>query len=549
MSISGLFSIAKTALFTSRQAIETTAHNVANAATPGYSRQRVILENIPTGAIIGMGASGKGVRIDGIERMYDTFINLQLRAEKSGLSYWDAYSKGFQKIEDIFNEADAVGISSAITEFFGAWQGVSQHPEEHAQRMLLIGKAEHLCMRINRAYGSLDNIRTELFRGSQNLAAEINIITAGIAALNEKIAMSPGALDLMDHRDGLLKELNQKVRVTAFRDDFGRYSVLAGGTPLVEGAMAYEMKVTIDGERNIQFHIALPHEERDITNGIIDGRAKAIIDLVNTEIPSLMNKLNVFAVNLTDKVNFHHRQGYGLDSSTGNNFFGSLATIDDPLYGGTVTSVSIIDAHAFSHDQFEIHFTATVPEDYADYEIRNLTTGESITLQPGDFHLGDGYRTLEFSGIKVRIDNEMTAQETFIVQINSDAARTMALEITDPAMVAAAQDPQMIPGDNRNATEIADLINQQIIAGSGALDFYRAIVSDVGVEALSADRELRFQNTVVEALERRREEISGVSLDEEAANLIKHQMSFEAAAKMVRIADELLMTLMNMAGR
>jgi flagellar hook-associated protein 1 FlgK len=107
----------------------------------------------------------------------------------------------------------------------------------------------------------------------------------------------------------------------------------------------------------------------------------------------------------------------------------------------------------------------------------------------------------------------------------------------------------MLPGDNRNARAIADLINQRIIAGTTPVDYYRSIVADAGVEAMSAKTSLRFYNTLVEELERKRQEISGVSLDEEAANLIKYQKLFEAGARMIRVADELLETLINMVGR
>ncbi|MDI6729351.1 MAG: flagellar hook-associated protein FlgK, partial [Thermodesulfovibrionales bacterium] len=186
MAVLGLFDIGKTALLTTRRALDTTAHNIANASTPGYTRQDVVFQNIPTGTITSVGMTGRGVSITEIKRMYDAFTTLQVRTEKSNFSYWDAYQKSILKVENIFNEASDTGISPVITDFFNAWQEVSQNPEGYAQRTLLIKKAEYLTSRISRAYSSIDDERTELFKSSQSLVDEVNSIAKKIADLNEQ---------------------------------------------------------------------------------------------------------------------------------------------------------------------------------------------------------------------------------------------------------------------------------------------------------------------------------------------------------------------------
>ncbi|HMK44980.1 MAG TPA: flagellar basal body rod C-terminal domain-containing protein, partial [Dissulfurispiraceae bacterium] len=104
-------------------------------------------------------------------------------------------------------------------------------------------------------------------------------------------------------------------------------------------------------------------------------------------------------------------------------------------------------------------------------------------------------------------------------------------------------------GDNGNARLIADLINQTIVSGVKPLDYYQSIVSDIGVKASSAKTSSNAQQTVVDQLEQRRQEFSGVSLDEEAANLLKFQKSYEAGAKMITVADDLLTSLLNLVGK
>lgn len=571
MATIGLFDIGRTTLLTARRALDTTAHNVANSATPGYTRQEAILENIPSGAMIGTGVSGRGVRTVEVRRMYDALTSLQLMTEKSNLSYWNAYQKGAIKIENIFNEARDTGINPAITAFFNSWHEVAQNPEGHTQRTLLLKNAEFLSLRINMAHQSLSGLRSEIFKSSQSLVNEVNSITSRIADLNERIASSPGALDLKDQRDHLLERLNQIVRVTTFEDNAGRYNILISGTPLVDGGKVYRMSVSADIQDNMQIFVNLPGETRNVAAHIAGGELKANLDLRENKIVDFMHRLNVFAINLADTINFHHRRGFGLvDGSTGNNFFNPLVSITDshPAAGGTVSSVSVVDVGLYSRNinkQYRIDYNTTGGAGYQPegtgifWRVQESTDGVRWTTSSGvtlafDTSPVPDYRTLTFNGINVRIDGNQgdltaTGSETFGINPRLHAAGEMAVAITDPRRIAAAQEVGMLPGDNRNARAIADLINQPIIARSTPTDFYRSIVADAGIEAKASRTSLKFYNTLVEELERKRQEISGVSLDEEAANLIKFQKLFEAAARMIRVADELLAILINMTGR
>jgi len=812
MSVLGLFDIGKTALLTTRRALDTTAHNVANASTPGYTRQDLILENIPTGTVTSIGMTGRGVRITEIKRMYDSFTSLQIRTEKSNLSYWNAYEKGIVKIENIFNEASDTGISPAITDFFNAWQEVSQNPEGYAQRTLLIKKAEYLASRLNRAYVSVDDERTELYKSSQSLVDEVKSIASKIADLNEKIATSPGALDLKDQRDYLIERLNEIVKVGTFEDSVGRYSVLIGGTPIVDGGKIYEMSVSTDTENNMHFYVDLPDEIKEVTSYITGGELKANIDLRETETTSIMNRLNAFALELTLTTNQYHTSGYGLDSSTGNYFFSNISspfiTKDSSTSGGSITDANVTISNLSQvnfEKQYRIEYIDTnkyntlSASEQAEYikeeagavdiywRVQESTDGKAwTTIDPTKINIDTtvaNTRTLQFSGINVKIDGAQATLlgtsptfETFTVRPNTNAAMGMGVAITDPNKIAAAAgdldtkftittgvndtiivngnpvtlsngsynrfelanelqtqlnallgagaatvtfDAQtnkfkvtnntvaggttiswtsqnttaedlfgftsdadsvipvsgyaesvneikggsilidssnntlrfsedggttyttvtiprgtytrselakvlknalegantttaftytvsynslamtytvsnnggnpssiildwthstttaeglfgfgsnsviasggsdssdftvypFLPGDNMNARLIAGLSSSGFIVGSTPADYYRSIVTDVSVETQSSKISQRFHNTMVEELERKRQETSGVNLDEEAANLIKYQKSFEAAAKMISVADELLSALINMTGR
>ncbi len=660
MSILGLFDIGRTSLLATRRALDTTAHNVANSATAGYNRQNVMLESIPSGGfVVASGSSGRGVSIAGVQRMYDSFTSLQLITEKANLSYWQSYQSGMINVENMFNEASDTGIYPAIADFFHAWQEVSQYPEAYAQRTLLINKAEYLATRINRSAISLDDERSRIFQGSQALVTEANTIVNRIADLNEKIASNPGSLDLKDQRDMLLEELNQIVRVTTFEDNQGRYSILIGGTPIVDGGRAFSLSTALDpATQNMRFYVNITGEPvpRDVTSLVQAGSLKANLDLRDTVMVAIREKMNTFAISLADQVNYYHRIGYGLDGSTGSDFFSSTVQTSDSVAGGL--SIGFVSLGS-----------ATIP-DYSLYTIQytHATTSFAVSTPAGA--VASSYdaatQTITFNGIALKFFGAAASDETFTLQMNQSAARDISVAISDPRKIAAAAGDLVtvtnannvfrfsedggatfrtakipidadaatpdvdaysrqqlatalqqalqaagmgtytvnfdalthrysitntsgnvvvldwagttttakglfgfsgvstlqpagsvtgssvypnVPGDNVNASILANLFSRPIIAGSRPADYYQSIVSDVGVKAGSAKTSLRAQNTLVEQLELRRQELSGVSLDEEAANLIKFQKSYEAAAKMISVADELLTTLLNMVGR
>lgn len=662
MSILSLFDIGRTSLLTNRRALDATAHNVANSSTAGYSRQDVSLVSIPGSDYADAGSIGRGVTVNSVQRMYDSFTSLQLISEKSNLAYWNTYQSGVVNIENMFNEASDTGIYPAIADFFNSWQEVSQDPSSYAQRTLLLNKANDLAVRLNRAATSMEDTRRAIFQSSETLVNEANTILQRISDLNEKIASNSGALDLKDQRDLLLEELNQITKVTTFDDGTGRYTVLLGGTPLIDGANVYKLGVNFTSDTMMHFSVQLPNENRDVTNLISGGELKANLDVRDTFIPNVTNKLNIFAIDLADQINFYHRAGYALDSTTGGNFFNSLVTTSADAGNtgtGSISSVTAQSVSATMYNPYTIELTGIAGGNET-YLVTNTVTGttSNVTVTPGTVPVS---RAITFNGITVKIDGAVAVNDSFSVQLDSHAALDMTVAVNDPSKIAAAAGDYVVvsnannvvrfsedggttfttanlpngtytrqqlasalqtalenanpgaqgytvtfsaatnkytigngtagttvvldwasttstakglfgftasttlngvttatspvavlptlPNDNGNASILYNLFNQTLIAGSKPADFYQSIVSDVGVAAGSAKTSVAAQSTLVDQLEQRRQEVSGVNLDEEAANLIKYQKSYEAAAKMISIADDLLTTLLNMTGR
>ena len=453
MSILGILNIGATALLASKSALNTTSNNIANASTPGYTRQSVVFSNLPSGLASLTGASGNGVIVSDVTRMYDSFTSLQLRTEQSASSYWNTYSNYAGSVENVFNETSDTGIGPAITNFFNAWQQVAQDPGSTVQRTSLLNAGQYLASRVSGAYNNLADQQKQIYTNSQDLVTQVNKISQQIYNLNEKIVSSPGALDLKDQRDNLVEQLNQVTRVSTVQDGSGRYNVYLGGSVLVDATGSYNMSVSLDTNNAMQFNVG----SANVNSSMSSGQLKANLDARDTTMAGYITQLNTFATDFSTAINAKQNVGYDLNGALGN---------ANPL--GTS------------------FFTAPTPP---------------------------------------------------------FAARDMAVVIKDPRLIAASGTSTGVPGDNTNAQAIADLANSGFMGGSTPIDFYSKIVANAGADAQSANTYVKFQTSLVNQLETQRQATSGVSLDEEAVNLVQYQKSFEAAAKMISVGNDLLDTI------
>jgi flagellar hook-associated protein 1 FlgK len=479
--------------------------------------------------------------------MYNSFIELQLKTESSRLGYWDVFQSGMLRLESIFNDASDIALSNVINDFFNAWQELSQNPSGIAERSLLLDKATYLAHRFNLSYRALLDERYEVYKDSQNFVNQINQYLDQINELNEKIVANPGALDAKDQRENLVKQLNDIVNITYFEDNAGRYSILLGGMPLVDGGRVYHMNVRLDGNQNLQFNLETVSGSIDATRLIQGGKLKAEIDLRDTVIPEYMNKLNMLVFDLTDAVNRVHRQGYGLDGSTGNNFFNQLYDLTVISGSPDITSLNISSVNANIYNQYQIQYDGT------NWTVTDQSTTPPTSITPMVTSWFEGtppinYYRLSFNDINIILRNPSAGLD-FTFQIKPNTALYFGVAITNTNHIAAAsENPLTVSGsmDNRNARAIYGLLDSPIIGNAKPIDFYRSIVSEIGVYSSSAKTQKNFQEALVQEIEKRRQDISGVSLDEEAINLIKYQKMYEASARVIRVADEILSTLFEM---
>lgn len=539
MSLFGLFDIGKSALFASQSALSITSNNIANVNTPGYTKKSVILE-IATPTAVSGGFLGQGVRIAGIRRSYDEFIQNQLLGQYQNYGRSLSLNQTLSSVEQVFNESIDFGLSKSLAEYFNAWHEVSTNPEGQPQRATLLQKAGQLVQTAKNMESSITKTLVNVDVSIGNLVERINTISSEIASLNEGIVnIEAGqemekAFDLRDKRDNLLRELSELVNISYFEDKNGSITVLAGMRSLVSGINSYKLSVKsdIDGTVNIVLN------DTNMTSFINKGQLGGLLSIKKDIENVIVMPLRKLIASIVKETNLLHKEGYGLDGSTGNDFFSPLQLYTfEKAIGADVLSANIADLSAITLDEYEVTFDGS-----GNYTVINKQTGAQIST--GLYQSGV---PIQFDGIELTITGTVSEGDTFFVSPLKDAIKNFDVGITDVSKIAAALSASTLPADNENALRIVGLSTKDIPGLNDQFSvFYSNIVSRVGTLSKASEDSLKFDENLINELNNRREAVSGVSLDEEATDLIRFQRSYEAAARLIKVTDELLQTILEL---
>ncbi|MFQ5454945.1 MAG: flagellar hook-associated protein FlgK [Nitrospirota bacterium] len=552
-SVLGIFDIGKRALLANQRALLVTSHNIANINTPGYTRQEVIFEEaVPFNAQPGQ--IGSGMKITKINRIFDKFIELQMNAESQNFGNAEIKKNILQRVEVIFKESDKSGINNAISQLFNAFHDLSLNPDGATERSVVLSRGEILSTLLNKSYSDLSQIQQDLNTQLKSVISEVNDLASQIADLNEKISRTiidgQEPNDYRDKRNVLLNELGQKTDISYFEDSLGQVTVMIGGQyPIVEARSSASLvginKTDNSGFINIGIDMGNGNTI-DITNNISNGSISGLLYLRDTMIPKLTDDINLLSASLTKEINIQHRNGYDLNSNTGNDFFSSLSITSKSKASNngsaSIGSGSILSLSSLTLHNYEIRFTSPTA-----FDIVDVTSGSAVSS-------GNTYTSganIDFDGIRVVITDGTGTPQTgdiFTVSSTENAAKDIGVAITDTNTIAASSSSAGLPGDNGNALLLAELENSLVLSNSTDTfnGFYNSIAEWTGAESRKAQDSFTIQELIQQELGNMREEVSGVSLDEETANLIKFQQAFEAGARLITMADELLQTIVNL---
>ena len=559
-NIFSTLSSAKLGLLAQQLAIEVTGQNVANVETEGYSRQDVSFEaNTPRGHIKygGLHQLGTGVRIASIERAHDQFLFTQIMDEGDLTGSTEVKKEIFEQLEVLFNEGSGRSLNDALSSFFSSVHDLAANARGLPERVDLISKAEHLASTFNQTGNQLFTIQRNIDATIETEVAKINTLTTQIGKLNESIhANEPTsqykANDLRDNRDRLVKELSKKIDIQLVQESDNQISLtLKDGTALVLKDQVFDLSTSINANNESfnDVYIDIGSTTKNITSTIKGGELRGYLDMRDTKVASILDKMNILSGSFIQEFNSIHREGFGIDGSSGLDFFTPLdVTVDHDAdnTGTAVVSMTNASPTTVSVDEFEIAFT-----DSNEFTLNNLTTNASsgtFTFTTGStFNIKDGFA--------VAISGTAASGDKVTFSVSEDAASLMSVSSTitaDGQKIAAGTTTN---GDGGNALLMADLQNELVFnsvtwsseSGSFTFDeYYNAVVSTIGIESFSAQAILRQQEGVMLQLNSRRESISGVSIDEEMIKMIKFQQAYNASARMISMVDEMLDTLNRM---
>ena len=566
-NIFSALSSAKLGLLAQQLAIEVTGQNIANVETEGYSRQDVTFEaNTPRHAIKygSMHQIGTGVRVAGIERAHDQFLFEQIMDEGDLTGSTEVKKDIFEQLEILFNEGSGRSLNDALSSFFASVHDLATNARGLPERADLVSKAENLASTFNQTGKQLYTIQRNIDATIATEVTEINSLTTQIGKLNENIHASEPASqykanDLRDNRDRLVKELSKKIDIQLIEESDSQISLtLKDGTALVLKDQVFDLSTSINGnnESFYDVYIDTGSTTKDITSTITGGELRGYLDMRDTEVESILDKMNILSASFIQEFNGIHRAGFGVDGSSGLDFFSALdVTVDHDVdnTGTAVVSMTNASPTTISVDEFEIVFTGSNEFGNSNaFTLNNLTTNASsgtFTFITGStFNIKDGF-AVTISGAAVSGD-----KVTF--SVSEDSASGMAVSSTITANTRKIAAGTTTNGDGANALLMADLQNTLSFnsvtwsgSGSGSYTFdeyYNAVVSTIGIESFSAQSTLRQQEGIMLQLNSRRESISGVSIDEEMIKMIKFQQAYNASARMISVVDEMLDTLNRM---
>lgn len=517
----------KRGILTQSVALNTVGHNISNASTQGYTRQRVNMSAAEAVYVPGYtrlntpGQLGTGVQYDSITRVRDSYLDMQFRRETQELGKNSVLNATFDSLQSIINEPSTTGVNAVMNSFWNSLEVLNRDPNLLSARVDFIGKAQNMADTFNKIGTSLSTLEQDV---NSNIAIKLthaNNIIADIAKMNDTIRrveiLGDNANDYRDTRDLLMDELSKIIDVTYTEDANGMVSIFSGGVNVVNGVQTTALTAA---------------EAPNITSGEIKGYAQSLI-----EIDKVRNQLNAMVNTLVNgTVDVTMPNGYKTQSDmVAKN---DVTVLDE----ATNTETTIV-----AGDQ--------IP---AGSKIVSAVTFEVQGFN-GLHKLGyalDGTTGLEFFSAK-------DASTTFTIDniivnpvIKNDTNKVAASgqytgDFTDPNFT-----PNAIKGNSDIALTLAGMRDIKFTYPSALTsmtegttdDYFRAFVSELGTSASVAKNNYKTSMDLQDNVEVRRQATSGVSIDEELTDLIRFQHAYNAAARNMTTIDEMLDRIINNMG-
>lgn len=646
---SDIYGISVSALNTAQLGLSTTAHNIANANTIGYTRQTVVAAARPA-QLTGSGYVGQGSDIVSVKRIYDEFLTAQLTNEQGQAAHLNSYYAQIQQINNMLADTSA-GLTPAMQEFFSAVNEVANAPESSATRQTMLSSAQSLVTRFQSMNQRLSDINDSINGNIRTSVDTINAYSRQIATLNHNIVLALASSggkppnDLLDQRDQVIADLNQEIKASVVKQGDGSVNVSIGnGQLLVVGEQPYSLQVVQSLTDPSKLEVASGYSGGTVIrlqqSTFQGGNLGGLMTFRNESLDAAQNMLGLVAMGLAGTFNAQHQLGQDLYGALGEDFFVQpVPVVNNNLNnaGTAVIDATISDYGLLTGSDYRLlynggsNYTLTR---LSDNTVTNYTTGLPQTVDGLTIDIASG---------------ALVAGDSFLIRPTANAAATIGIAISSSALIAAATPVRSnatltnggtgvisaatvnapppvtvnpshtttdlnlqqtvtitftspstfdvtgtgvglpatgvaytaganityngwtvkitgapitgdvftvgsntnAPTDNSNALLLANLQSTKTMSNGTASyqGVYSQLVSVVGNRARELQVSSAAQDAMVAQTKIAQQNVAGVNLDEEAANLLRYQRAYQAAGKAMEIANTLFESLLTLGGR
>jgi len=623
-------------LLASQRALQTISNNVANAHVDGYVRQQVNFATNPA-QTFGSYSIGTGVRVSGIERIYDQFLGDDLKNATMSQSRAQSYNELAVRLDGLLGNPD-LNISTSVQRFFDQLEAVNRDPTSIVNREQLLAEGEALANRFRQIDSQVARLSDELDGRLQQSVTAINDLAAGLAEINGRIAASGSSApnDLLDEQERMLNELAQHIDFTQLRQDNGAVNVMIGsGQPLVLGVQSLRVALTPNEYDASKLELAYDSGTgaglQAISSRVAGGAVAGMMAFRNETLATVNRELGQMALGLSETFNAQHGLGVDMNGEVGADFFTTAAPSSSPSSRNTGTASVALnygDVSAVAARDYELLF------DGSNWQLTDAATGAPVTMS------GSGSAADPFvaDGLEIVIGGAAAVGDRFMLQPVARVAAGFATQIRDsskiavasmltaatslqnggngsisPVQVADPADPGLLQsvnivfddattyrvydgggtdltgplaytsgadvnfngwslqvsgtpqagdrfdvratgagsGDNSNGLVLAGISQAGYFAGGSVSveSLGASMLTSIGSAAARSGQELLIQTSLRGQAELDLQNVAGVNLEEEAANLLRYQEAYLAASKVIGVANDLFQTLLATVGR
>ena len=549
--------------------LDTTGHNITNASTEGYSRQRV--DSAATNyqerpSLYGNVYVGGGVDVIALNRARNIYADKQFWSETSTQNLYKTYKTNYDKAEAVFNDAKETGVLNAMQQFYSAWVNLSDYASDAASRTAVITKGNNLVDRIKTGARQLQDQINAQYDEMRIQVGKANNITEKIAVLNQNIMLAENhggkANDLRDQRDLLVDKLSEITNVNVYEEANGQYTVVSNGMTLVQrdSHLTIEMSPPIDNERyGINDYTLRIKEAGGIGYVPQGGILKALQDTIVQDKGYIDNLADISATLMTT-FNGVHKLGAGIDADATSwlNFFGRNKFTSP---SGTYDQMNYVwHVHPTTGDRWLEAYgvnitrttsggppptsatvtmaTAATPDELRSIQIINeLQVSEQLMAQGGqnlvaarqikNATISAGGMTYDFANVNGTADGSLAVELSKL--FNMDVKNTMN------------------PADIMNLTGFS-VTHDRPIGSVSINQYYNTVMSHLGADAENLDKKMKQQDDLIVQINQWRQSTAGVDWNEELTNMIKFQTGYGACSRVLTSMDEILDRLINSTG-